>query len=166
MEMGLRTAPVTRARERYSWLRKEVRITATCGSRINEESLALISVDTSAVVLPPASTSPINGTVILPSGRTGTLTLRSGLCHTVTCNWSSTPIRYVLTACVAESTLGGGSVDPPVAHAVSAPASPTVARKRSIFMSITASGRNCSHGNQMPRTKRFTTRLERLVHGV
>ena len=39
-----------------------------------------------AGVLPPAITSPIKGTVIFPSGLTGTLTLRSGFCQTVT--WS------------------------------------------------------------------------------
>src|SRR3546814_10170933 len=33
IETGWRTAPVTRTRERYSWLRSSVRMTATCGSR-------------------------------------------------------------------------------------------------------------------------------------
>jgi len=37
--------------------------------------------------------APISGTEMRPSGRTGTLTLNSGLRQTATCSWSSTPIR-------------------------------------------------------------------------
>src|SRR4030088_3405312 len=84
-------------------------ITATLGSRIYVESCLLIFSATSAGVRPPASTSPMSGNEIFPSGLTGAVMDNSGLRHTVTCTRSSTPMRYSSTFANGRSALSTGA---------------------------------------------------------
>ena len=72
-------------------------MTATLGSRMYSASRFLMVSATSLGVYPPAATSPMIGTEILPSGLTGAVTDSSGFRHTVTCTRSSTPMRYSST---------------------------------------------------------------------
>ena len=79
--------------------------TETTGSFTIGASLPVISRCSSLAVRPSAVMSPIIGSEIFPSGRTGSLAESAGSFHTSTATTSSLPMRYSATG-----AFGGGVV--------------------------------------------------------
>ena len=68
-----------------------VTITLTCGDLTYSDSTFSISRASCEGLLPTATMSSTNGVEIFPSGRTGTVTVSSGLRQTNTCKTSPGP---------------------------------------------------------------------------
>src|SRR6516162_8102018 len=69
-------------------------MTVTSGRGRNPFNRSVIRLSKSVAVLPAAASSPINGSEIFPSGRTGTVRLSSGSLQTLMSTTSFAPIRY------------------------------------------------------------------------
>src|SRR6267143_479485 len=76
-------------------------ITVTRGSRTSGDSLSCTLFSSWAGVRPSAGTSPNRGSVIFPSGLTGTVRERSGSFQTETSTTSSFASRYSCTTCAS-----------------------------------------------------------------
>src|SRR5712691_9694755 len=99
-------------------------ITVTRGSRTSGDSLSCTLFSSCAGVRPSAGTSPKRGSVIFPSGLTGTVRDRSGSFQTETSTTSSLASRYSCTTCCASSCWDTSRCAQPGPNASSAAAGP------------------------------------------
>src|SRR5712692_285896 len=99
-------------------------ITVTRGSRTSGDSLSCTLFSSSPGVRPSAGTSPRRGSVIFPSGLTGTVRDRSGSFQTETSTTSSLASRYSCTTCCASSCWDTSRCAQPGPNASSAAAGP------------------------------------------
>src|SRR5216684_5290775 len=99
-------------------------ITVTRGSRTSGDSLSCTLFSSCAGVRPSAGTSPKRGSVIFPSGLTGTVRDRSGSFQTETSTTSSLASRYSCTTCCASSCWDTPLCAQPGPNASSAAAGP------------------------------------------
>src|SRR5688572_2837057 len=110
----------------------------TVGERMYSASVFSMSRASSLGVLPAACMFSISGVEISPSGRTGTVTLRSGWLNTNTLSWSPEPMRY--SAALAAAGCAGPAgcwVFGEPAHAARAVAAAASSRLRSeVSMSV------------------------------
>src|SRR6266852_3030346 len=99
-------------------------ITVTRGSRTSGDSLSCTLFSSCPVVRPSAGRSPRRGSVIFPSGLTGTVRDRSGSFQTETSTTSSLASRYSCTTCCASSCWDTPLCAQPGPNASSAAAGP------------------------------------------
>src|SRR6266852_895575 len=99
-------------------------ITVTRGSRTSGDSLSCTLFSSCPVVRPSAGRSPRRGSVIFPSGLTGTVRDRSGSFQTETSTTSSLASRYSFTTCCASSCWDTPLCAQPGPNASSAAAGP------------------------------------------
>ena len=99
--------------------RNPVTITLTVGLRTNSASATSRSLASWGGVLPAAGTPEISGVEIMPSGRTGTVTVNSGWFQTNICSVSPGPILYSDCSAWAWAGMGTVTVSGVLAHAAS-----------------------------------------------
>src|SRR5437899_730511 len=99
-------------------------ITVTRGSRTSGDSLSWTLFSSCAGVSPSAGTSPSSGSVIFPSGLTGTITERSASLQTATSTHTSLASRYSCTTCWTSSCWDPPPCAQPDPNASSAAAGP------------------------------------------
>src|SRR5438067_5784378 len=118
---GCPTMPVTYTRGPFT----SCTITVTCGSRTSVASCFCTLVSSSCGVRPSAFTSPSNGSVILPSGRMGTVRESSGSFQTETSTTSSR-LRRNSVMCLTSSSCTAAACEQPTATAAIAIQIPTL----------------------------------------
>src|SRR5690606_24420391 len=118
----------------------------------------------SSDVSPPASTSPIRGIEILPSGRTGMFTDSASFPQTVTCIWSSTPMRYSSAKAdpeLSSRAAGSGAFEE---HAQVEASAEMTRNLKSMDLTAGSLLGWCSRGN-LHLPSRMTPRIQRVSAG-